>query len=103
MKRKWVEIGISGYNLSISHHNLFLQPANNPVYIYTFGGLINSKPINNIYRIKISDVFKNCGIWEKVEVDGEIPSSRYSYAGQTLENGFIVYGGSNGVEIYNDM
>ncbi|KAI9845639.1 MAG: hypothetical protein M1837_004613 [Sclerophora amabilis] len=73
--------------------------------IYIFGGGDGNKALNDVWRLDVSDVFKPT--WKLIsppsKTSGARPTARGYHTTNLVGSKLIVYGGSDGVECFNDV
>ncbi|KAI9298051.1 galactose oxidase [Neoconidiobolus thromboides FSU 785] len=72
---------------------------NNSLYI--FGGGDGLYPLNDVYRLDLSN--PNNYMWSKIEVSGKAPPPRGYHTSTLVSNCIIVYGGSDGTDCFEDL
>eukprot|EP00698_Gefionella_okellyi_P025313 TRINITY_DN9234_c0_g1_i1.p1 TRINITY_DN9234_c0_g1~~TRINITY_DN9234_c0_g1_i1.p1 ORF type:complete len:1132 (-),score=272.22 TRINITY_DN9234_c0_g1_i1:130-3525(-) len=68
--------------------------------IYILGGIQEALYLDQLYCLETS-----CMKWTRVDTTGSVPMRRYGHAMLTIDDGkrILVFGGSNDVEVCNDM
>ncbi|KAI9759110.1 MAG: hypothetical protein M4579_002557 [Chaenotheca gracillima] len=73
--------------------------------VYIFGGGDGNKALNDVWRLDVSDIFKPT--WKLIsppsKTSGARPTARGYHTANMVGSKLIVYGGSDGVECFNDV